>query len=73
MWLEVDVSQMKDRGQHPVDAGLLLWSEAQDVHGIQQTSKILSIIFSFYGAIPSLYSGRHTDTHTHTHTYNIMP
>lgn len=28
VWLEVDISQMKDRGQHPVDAGLLLWSEA---------------------------------------------
>lgn len=58
MWLEVDVSQMKDRRQEPVDTSLLLWGETQDVHGTQQTPEVLPIILPLYGAVPSL--------HTHT-------
>lgn len=56
MWLEVDIAQMKDRGQHSVDALLLLWSKTQDVHGIQQTSEIFPIILSLYGTISSLHT-----------------
>lgn len=59
MRLEEDVPQVQDGGQQPVDAVQLVWSETQDVHGIQQTPEVLSIILPLDGAISSL-------THTNT-------
>lgn len=57
--LEVDIPQMKDRGQQSVDAVLLLWSETQDVHGVQQTPEVLPIILPLDSTIPSLHSSTH--------------
>lgn len=68
--LEVDVAQMKDRGQQSVDAVLLLRSETQDVHGVQQTPEVLPIILPLDSTIPSLQSRTHTSYHTHP--YNVI-
>lgn len=63
MWLEVDVSQMKDRRQESIDTSLLVWGETQDVHGTQQTPEVFPIVLPLYGAVPSLQA------HIYTHCY----
>lgn len=64
MWLEVDIPQMKHRGEQSVDTIQLLWGEAQDVHGTQQTSEVLPVIFTFYSTVSSLQTCPFMNTHT---------
>lgn len=52
--LKVDIAQMQDGGKHSKDGGLVLWAEAKDFHGWQQTPEVIRIVFSHYSAIPPL-------------------
>lgn len=54
MRLEKDVSQVEDRGQQPVDGVLFLWSETQNVHGVQQTPEVLPIVLTLYSTVSPL-------------------
>lgn len=54
MRLEKDISQVEDRGQQPVDGVLFLWSETQNVHGVQQTPEVLPIVLTLYSTVSPL-------------------
>lgn len=54
VFLKVDVSQVKDRGEDAEDAVLLIHTEAQHLHGVEQPTEILCIILAGDLTVPTL-------------------
>lgn len=54
IFLKVDISQVEDRGEDAEDAVLLIHTEAQHLHGVEQTAEILCIILAGDFTVPTL-------------------